>query len=268
LYVDIAFNITDKAFEKGRDEAMERCRQSGVVPILVGLDYASSAQCIAHAGKYKTLCTVGLHPTHSTQSEDLELLRPLLSESVVVAAGECGLDYDRLEFSPKEDQKKAFLAQLDFGFERYFFHSRACHRDFMEGICDYRVSGVVHSFTGTAEEAEELVARNLFIGINGCSLKTKENVEVVRSIPLSSMVAETDSPYCKIRKGHASHVFVRTIFNELRRRNEPCCVVQVAETLSGIKDMDLSSVTAALLENTVRLYGNKMKETIDLWSAQ
>lgn len=51
--------------------------------------------------------------------------------------------------------------------------------------------GVVHSFTGTMEEMKELVQMGLFIGVNGCSLKTEENLEVVREIPLDRLMLET-----------------------------------------------------------------------------
>jgi TatD DNase family protein len=135
----------------------------------------------------------------------------------------------------------------------------------MESICDYKVAGVVHSFTGTAEEAMELIGRNLFIGINGCSLKTEEGMEVVKSIPESSIVIETDSPYCKIRKSHASYTFVETPFTELKRRNEPCCVVQVAEVLSRIKEVGLDDLAGTLLSNTVSLYGGKLEEIVASW---
>lgn len=61
----------------------------------------------------------------------------------------------------------------------------------------------MHSFTGTIEEMRELVDAGLYIGVNGCSLKTEENLAVVKEIPLNRIMLETDGPWCEIRKSHA-----------------------------------------------------------------
>jgi len=119
-----------------------------------------------------------------------------------VAFGEFGLDYDRLYLCDKETQLKYFEEQLDLAVELQlplFLHSRAASADF-ENILSSRLSklpkkGLVHSFTGTLEEMQRLVAMGLDIGVNGCSLKTEENLEVVKAIPLDRLQLETDGPW-------------------------------------------------------------------------
>jgi len=118
------------------------------------------------------------------------------------AFGEIGLDYDRLYLCPKEEQLKYFEAQLDVAVKvqlPLFLHSRAASKDF-EALLASRLAqlpkkGLVHSFTGTLEEMERLLAMGLHIGVNGCSLKSEENIEVVKAIPLSKMQIETDGPW-------------------------------------------------------------------------
>lgn len=76
----------------------------------------------------------------------------------------------------------------------------------------------------------------LYIGVNGCSLKTEENIEVVKNIPLDRILLETDAPYCDIRNTHASSKFIKTKFDKVKKekmkkglickdRNEPCMIV-------------------------------------------
>ena len=119
-----------------------------------------------------------------------------------MAFGEIGLDYDRLFLSPKEAQLKYFEAQLDLATELgmpLFLHSRACSEDF-ERLLRPRLDrlpkrGLVHSFTGTIEEMQRLVEMGFDIGINGCSMKTEENVSVVSEVPLERLQIETDGPW-------------------------------------------------------------------------
>lgn len=158
--------------------------------------------------------TVGVHPCQAKlfdkfpggPSKMLEELKAIALEAkesgLAVAFGEIGLDYDRLFLSAKEPQLKYFEAQLDLAVEiqlPLFLHSRAASEDF-ERLLASRLDklpkkGLVHSFTGTVEEMQRLVALGLDIGINGCSMKTEENLEVVKATPLERIQIETDGPW-------------------------------------------------------------------------
>ena len=88
-----------------------------------------------------------------------------------------------------------------------YLHSRATGNEFIDIVRQNRArfpTGVVHSFTGTIDEMQQICELDLYIGINGCSMKTEENCQVVKAIPLDRMMIETDCPYCDIRNSHFS----------------------------------------------------------------
>jgi len=97
-----------------------------------------------------------------------------------------------------------------------------------------KVKGVVHSFDGTLDELNAILKLDeLCIGINGCSLKTEENLAVMSSVPSERLMLETDCPWCDIRPSHASRKYVKTIPEAkdkkkhtvdslVKGRNEPC----------------------------------------------
>lgn len=265
MIADISFNITDRAFDRDREEVVGRCRKAGVLPILVGLDTHSSEKCIEHAKKYGTLCYAGIHPT--SRDNDVEFLEKLLKNECVIALGECGLDFDRLHLRPRTEQLSVFKKQLDLGADTYFLHSRSCHRDFMEAISDYSFGGIVHSFTGELDEAIDYIRKGLYVGINGCSLKTQANMDAVRDIPLESLLVETDSPYCKIRKSSPAYRHIRTCEHErsLMRRNEPHSVWQVVDAIAAAKDLDSAAVLLEVNKNCERLFGSRYTRAAEVF---
>ena len=186
--------------------------------MVTGSDLEESKKAIALAEKYPGRCyaTVGVHPCSAKTfdshpggpSQLLRELEDLATDAkrrgVVTAFGEIGLDYDRLMLTGKEQQLKYFEAQLEIAVKvqlPLFLHSRAAGEDF-ESLLSAKLPqlprrGLVHSFTGTVEEMEKLVALGLHIGVNGCSMKTEENLEVVKQIPLEHLQIETDGPWVR-----------------------------------------------------------------------
>jgi TatD DNase family protein len=80
-----------------------------------------------------------------------------------------------------------------------YLHNRNTGNDFYDIVKQNRSkfsSGVVHSFTGPLDELKKILELDLYVGINGCSMKTSENLEVLKHIPLDKIMLETDSPYC------------------------------------------------------------------------
>ncbi|KAK4640152.1 hypothetical protein QC761_604470 [Podospora bellae-mahoneyi] len=163
---------------------------------------------------------------------DLKELITTAPKNSLIAFGEFGLDYDRLHYCSKEVQLHSFAAQLRLAASLspqlpLFLHSRAAHGDFVRLLKDafgprlekLQKGGVVHSFTGTIEEAKELMDLGLYVGINGCSFKTVENCKVVKQIDLSKMMLETDGPWCEVRPTHEGWKYL-VQFEEARRKEQ------------------------------------------------
>lgn len=193
-------------------------------------------------------------------------------EGKVVAIGECGLDYDRLQFCPAAVQRYFF--EWHFQLARsaglpMFLHNRNAGGDFLAMVrraAECFPYAVSHSFTGSAAEAAELVEAGLYLGVNGCSLKTQESCDVVASIPLDRLMLETDCPWCDIRPTHAGHKHVQSTWPTnkekkwapdacVKSRSEPCHIVQVAEVVAGVKGLSVAEVAEAAWQNTVAVFG-------------
>ncbi|KAJ0982633.1 hypothetical protein J5N97_010888 [Dioscorea zingiberensis] len=294
--IDIAVNLTDGMFKgiyNGKQyhvgdisAVLARAWNAGVDRIIVtggSLQESREALAIAETDG-RLFCTVGVHPTRCKEFEEsgdpeqhfedlVSLAKEGLEKGKVVAVGECGLDYDRLHFCPSETQKKYFEKQFKLAAAMklpMFLHMRAAAEDFSE-ILDRNkhgfLAGVAHSFTGSAEDRDRLLLfDNLFIGVNGCSLKTSENLDIVKGIPIERMMIETDSPYCEIKNTHAGVHFVKTTWPSkkkekydqnsiVRGRNEPCLVRQVLEVVAGCKGIgDIDQLSKALYHNTCRVF--------------
>ncbi|KAH0494399.1 hypothetical protein TgHK011_001019 [Trichoderma gracile] len=166
-------------------------------------------------------------PDPETSAKVIDELTTLLADArasskhYLVAMGEFGLDYDRLHYCGKAAQLHSFEAQLKVAASLQpqlplFLHSRAAHRDFVdllkrafgESLERLEKGGVVHSFTGTIEEMKELMDLGLHIGVNGCSLKTEENLTMVKEITLDRIMLETDGPWCEVRPSHAGYQYL------------------------------------------------------------
>lgn len=253
MFIDIACNITQ---EKSLENLIEECKSNGVFPIFVGLDIESSKKCIKLSEIHNVCCFIGVHPNHIAYINDtvenikINIKNLDYNNKRVVGIGECGLDYFRsINY---EDQKAIFRSQIslqDIYDLPIFYHCRNSFKDFIEIAKGYK--GVIHSFDGNLEEMKIAIENGFYIGINGCSLKTEENIRVVKEIPLDKILLETDSPYCQVRKSHISSNYTTV---DRSKFNTPIGIKRIAEVISKIKGITIEEIEKVTYENTIRLF--------------
>ena len=221
------------------DAVIDRARLFGVEKMLItASDIQESQDHFKLVKQHEGLAsTVGVHPCSVARefyggldkkeplpdvNERLDRIRRLAEEGHakghVAAFGEIGLDYDRKHFLTAAQQREMFRRQLEVHESLQhlrlplFLHMRAACDDFVDIIKPFmdrgaivRGSGVVHSFTGNEDELCKILKLGFYVGVNGCSLKTAENLAVAKLIPIDRLLIETDAPWCEMRKSHASH---------------------------------------------------------------
>jgi TatD DNase family protein len=212
--------------------------------------------------------------TFETRSEefDYEKYKELCKSKKVVAVGEIGLDYYYFPKSKarreviKQKQKETLRQQMDLADEfnlPVILHCRAAHEDLLEFLAERahstnsgqeQVRGVVHSYTGTVEQAEKFMSFGLYIGFNGLIFKNVPAIpnpeEVIAALPLDRIVLETDSPYLIPPLKSVVGSDPTTL-----GRNEPVFVKYVAEEVARIKKVSLEEVAKATTKNAKALFG-------------
>jgi len=234
-------------------EVIDRAYSAGVGKILtLGTDIASCHQAIQIARRFENVyAAVGIHPTdifHS-QSDDLPLIKDLVSaENKVVAIGEIGLDLYWKEV-PLDRQLLVFAKMLGIANEvnlPVVIHNRNAHpemRSFFELHGIDHLKGVMHSFSGSPDDAHFYLSRGLHISFTGViTFKNYSDLEVVKSVPLNRLLLETDSPFL-------------TPVPKRGKRNEPAFVRYTAAKLAEIYKIPLQELADITSSNAQKLFG-------------
>jgi TatD DNase family protein len=263
-YLDSHSHIQEKEFDHNRADVLDRMREVGVGTIVVGCDYASSVRAVELAQREENIwACIGMHPV-DTQGiflkEDFTGLSGAQKQDgsrAVVALGECGLDYFRLEGDEVEVQKeknrqaKSFRNQIEYALEcdlslmlhvRPSKNSTDAHDDALILLGEYvGLRGTSHFFTSTAEVAQRYIDLGFHISFPGVITFAPELADVVRAVPLERIVLETDSPY-------ASPVPFRG------QQNEPVRVAEIAQKIADIRAISLDEVARQTTHNACRLF--------------
>ncbi|NLD25923.1 MAG: TatD family hydrolase [Acholeplasmataceae bacterium] len=247
MIVDTHIHLYVEEYRADLPLILEEAKAAGVGKmIVVGSDYHSSIEAIKMAANYDFLyAAVGLHPSEVGAESTIIWLEELLKAPKVVAIGEIGLDYywDR---SHEKEQRKIFIQQLEIARKSglpVIIHSREAADDTYRILKEYPTLGVLHCYSYSVEMAREFVKMGYYLGIGGVITFTnsKKLKEVVREIPLTSLLSETDGPYL------APHPFRGKI-------NRPSYLTYIIETISQIKNTEAETVKEVLYRNAQDLF--------------
>jgi TatD DNase family protein len=255
--VDIGANLAHASFDADRDAVLERARAAGVARMVVtgsSLESSRKALELAQAHPGALYATAGLHPHHAGEysAQHETAFRELARHPEVVALGECGLDHFR-DYSPRSDQQRAFIAQLELAAELrkpVFLHQRDAHAAFLPILREHRpqlAGAVVHCFTDTQAALEDCLALECSIGITGwiCDERRGQGLrEVAKRIPDDRLLIETDAPY----------LLPRTAPKTSHRRNEPMFLPYVVRALAEARGQDEAQVARITTDNAKRFF--------------
>jgi TatD DNase family protein len=281
-YVDTHAHVNINAFKDDAESVISKCAEEGVAIINVGTQQDTSKRAVELAEAHENcFAIIGLHPVHTSASYhdeaelgenmkgftsrgeefDASYYRELASNKKVVAIGECGLDYYRLEKNTRDIQQKAFVAQIELANELnlpLMIHTRDSkgnsasakaeagvgnvYDDTFEILKAHaKVPGNVHFYAGTWEQAKKFFDIGFTVSFTGVITFAKDYEEVVRNAPLDMIHAETDCPY-------VAPVPYRG------KRCEPWMVKEVYKKIADIRGDDEARVREQLVENAGKLY--------------
>jgi TatD DNase family protein len=252
--LDTHAHLDDPALAAGLAGVLSRAQAQGVAQVIaIGTTAASSAEVVAIAGRYAgVFASVGIQPNHGAEAApgDWDRIVALVDRPRVVAVGETGLDR-YWNFTPFPVQQELFDRHLDLAAERdlpVVIHCRNCERDIVAQLSrrGRPIRGVLHSFTGSWDDAQEFLDLGLYLSFAGMVTFKNKGLDPLRDVaarmPLDRLLVETDSPYL------APHP-------HRGQTNEPGYVALTAARIAERRGLPLDEFAAATTANARRLFG-------------
>ena len=272
-YFDAHTHVNFVAFKDDMDATIQRAHDAGVGMNVVGTQFDTSKNSVELAEKHDDVyATIGLHPIHTGKSyHDEKELGPSFAEASegkegfisrgevfdaakyealaqskkVIAIGECGLDYFRLEENTKKTQEDAFIQQIELANKLgkpLMLHIRNAYDDALAILKAHaKVKGDVHFFAGDWNIAKQFLDFGFTLSFTGVITFTHDYDEVVKNAPLDMLLSETDAPY-------VAPVPYRG------KRNEPAYVVEVVKAIAQIRSENEEVVQEQLMNNAKRVF--------------
>lgn len=253
-FIDTHAHIYSRKFEGDREEMILRSQQSGVKRIYMpNIDLDSVEPMLELETRFPGLCipTMGLHPCDVDPEFETVLgqMKQWIDRRDFAAIGETGIDlyWDKTYF---EEQKEALRVQIAWAKAKEWpiiLHCRDSLAQTIEVIKDAhdgKLTGIFHCFSGTLEQAHQLIKMGFYLGIGGTvTYKNSGVAEVVKQIGLAAVVLETDAPYL-------APVPFRG------KRNSPEHIPLIANHVAGVLDCSLSEVAERTTHNAMSVFNH------------
>ncbi len=269
-YFDAHAHPNFAAYGDDRAEVLARASEAGVGVNAVGTQLDTSKEAVALAEQYDNVwATIGLHPIHTLRSRhdeqelgeggtaftsrgeafDRAAYEEIGRHPRVIAIGECGLDYYRVDTSAKDVQARVFAEHIELANrlgKPLMLHIRDAYDDALAVLRAHaNARGNVHFFAGSWDTAKKFLDIGFTLSFTGVITFTHDYDEVVRNAPPDMLLSETDAPY-------VSPVPHRG------RRNEPAYVAQVVRRIAEIRGERVDDVSVRLLANAERVFGIRL----------
>lgn len=258
-FIDTHVHLSDEQFSADRDEVLRRARASGVSRVVEIADEPNqweAAVALSRARPKQVRCCLGLHPYYASDFSEglLEKLRLKTRLPEVVAIGEIGLDYVKTDLlkSVQLAALERLLSAAKAWEKPVVVHCRGAYEDLksvLKGIYhgppkERRFWGVVHCFSGSAEDAAFCRDRGFALGVDGPVTYPKNESlrEAFRQAGASCLVLETDSPYLPPQSSRG-------------KRNEPSAIPEIAAHLARALAIPVEEMADITSRNAEELFG-------------
>ena len=250
LLIDSHCHLDDDRFDVDRDQVVQRARAVGISQIVIPATTAKRWTKVKQiAEQYDGVsASYGLHPMFMDQHQphDVDALDAWLSREKAVAVGECGLDFWESELDQPQ-QLELFRGQLQVACNHQLpviIHARKALDLVIREIRQSGIEhGVIHSFSGSLQQAQQLVDLGFKLGIAAIIGydRAKKLRQVVREIDLDALMIETDAPD-QAGPAHRGD------------RNEPAFLIDHLQTIAELREMEVNACADALSQNCVQLF--------------
>ncbi|MDD2409410.1 MAG: TatD family hydrolase [Bacilli bacterium] len=247
MYTDTHCHILSSEYNN-IDSILKNLKINNIKRIIInGYNYQSNIEVIKLVNKYKNVYgALGIHPNNIEDFNDKTINHIInnINHPKIIAIGEIGLDYYRNN-NNKNNQKSLLISLLNIA-KNYnkpvIIHNRQSTDDLLKILKEYKIKGIIHSFSGSYETAIEFIKLGFKLGINGIiTFKNSKLNEVLNKIPINNILLETDSPYITPEPYRG-------------KQNEPKYIVYIAKKFSKIYNLSEKDLSFYLEKNFYSLF--------------